>query len=408
MGLFGNGKKPQKRGYRPYDPERERRKAEARKTKFEVDSFIELAKANPEIKQQLVLKTYGLEIVAPDPIKEQEAEIKKAITKEALDEIKKDPELRSRLAKQTAENIVGSIGRVEYEDDEPHDGHLGNTIQTLRQVRELKEELGVEESDNHKGGFFDTFKDPEVMREILKLIVPLVSPKGAMPPSNGEPKVAVRIDGNDMLIPESQYHAMLQQGRIKPVQSLETVQAPRLPASSVPPVNIAPSLSRPINMVPSPPPSPAPVPPPTPPKEINPPRDFEPPKAVDKIESPNTIQPMDPAPPRVSDEETGTPLPAFFEFVDLDTLAGYLSMDPSEFVDQLESGSLEGVPSMSILHEYLCNSTVDSVTGMIAPYRDNSKVGRYVQQLMTPEGSHWLNEVIKILKTPVDQRDVVI
>ena len=224
MFLFNRKKKPIKGHYHHKTDDQIEREQARKEKSWAREKLLEKAKTNPELENQYISKLMGIEINPPDPAEEHKREIRKIISQEALEEIKRDPELRKEFARSHVEEIIGeSHTSREFGDGEFFGSPIAQALQELENLDALKERIGG------KSGPLGGLITAEVISEGLKTIREL---KGKV-----ERVYIVQINGKSYEVPESQYQQYLQQGRIAPIAALQEPKAVKIGPPAEPPIS---------------------------------------------------------------------------------------------------------------------------------------------------------------------------
>lgn len=322
-------------------------KRDARKAKiWATERFLKMAEKNPQLERDYIQRLLGVEIKDPDPVMQLKQELDRKLTEHALAQIEADPELKEQYARMRLEELVGGAKRTKRRpsDDDSEDGlMLGNSgsfLDQLEEVEAIKERLGA-------GGksTIAELVNKDTLPYILQFISSMTG-KGngehaATTPADNR-TIICSVDGKLQELTIEQYKQLSAKGQIQPAAFLNIEQ----------PKGQAPALNQ-----------------------------------------PQQTQPVVVATPPNSPE-----LPAILNNLDLTELGGYLELAPEQFVELLVSQSQAGMTQADLLISYLTQTSYDDISKLITPYKDNSKVGQYVQKLLSESGKTWTDTVLAKLK----------
>jgi len=340
MGLFGKKKTMVRRPYRkPSEDEIDRK--EARKEKQEArDKFLTLTKDNPELEREWVSKMMGIEIKPPDPSEIKKKEIHTKLVEEAFKQITNDPELRKQYAEQVLGEIVGEVPSKFEGRDYGGDGGYGyGPLEALDIADQIKERLG----GGNSGGFSSLLKDPDVAAAFFGFLQSLMGRGDNQPQPLPQRTYVVRVNGRDKEVPEEQYKQLIQSNQLRPVAELT---APEPEKQEV--------------------------------KESN---EFDEVFTGELKQEPSLEQ-----------------LPEFLSNIDTDMVLGWMDMEPDDFVIELKEEVQNETGVSRFLWGFLNKAAYDSIVVMIAPHRENSKIGVIVERILSDEGKFWLEKVIELVQ----------
>jgi hypothetical protein len=287
-------------------------------------------------------------------VAEQRKETEALISSLVLKELKENPELAkrvvdTRIAQLTNEADIVTCG----EGETSYPGSpIGQVLAEMEGLEELKNRLG-----SGKGpGWGDMFKDPQVIANFLSAVQSIVSRSS---PQVTEPVVIVEIDGQTVSVPESQFKKLQQEGRVRPVATVESPKPDKDPQVG----KTAPKLTAQDN----------------------------PPESTGDGAVENTG----------SSTDDGSPLPFPLSLVDLAELASYLGKTPADAVEQLKARRLEGRPYALVLGTFLKVADPEALVQKAIAYEGHAKLGPYVELIASEKGRQWLEEFLRLLK----QRD---
>lgn len=344
MGLFSRNKSKKIAYRRKSDEQIE--KSQARKEKqWARDKLLEKAKTNPDLENQYISKLMGIDIKPQDTTIRHRQEIKEIVDKEALEEIKNDPELRKEFARDRVGEILeessgrrGGGGR--YGETSPYDSPVSTIRQALEELDEL-DEFRNRVGGKGKGGILNEVFTGDNINLFLKFLTGMGKGNisgGAITQESQESTVIIKSNGKLVRVTESQFLQLEEQGKIQPAGVLEE----------------------------------------------------------EKIETEEKPSPT--VPPEESVQEEELELPEIFSIIDLSQIAAYLEQSPEDFVEQLKFENQEGLPQSKLTWNFLSASTYDIIVQVIKPYENHSEVGIHVQKLLADESRDWLEKVLVIIK----------
>ena len=331
----------------PKNYDNEKKKMQYDQDKIAQAAFLEQVKNDPSMKRQLIAKTFGLNLPEVDKAKENRDKIEATINEEALSTIMSDPDLKKRLAEKRVNEIVGAA----EEDDKDENGYeigdpVSEMMDRLDQDEELKRRLGVRNGEGLSG-----LITPEVLTEIIKMIGPALM---GMKAQQQQPQIqigqeparvtirekiyVVQVNGENKELSEYDYKQYLAQGAIKPVQIAT---------------------------------------------------------AVSETPKPEPIKVIEPVAPPVQ-QLNEAPLPAFLTSPLIDDIGNIMELQPEEVAEYIQSQAIDPTnKSAQIVWEFVKNAEYNVIINSVQNYRTHSKVGSYIQRLMTPEGKIWFEGVVK-------------
>ena len=307
------------------------------------DALTKEVNRDPELKRELALREGGYaDLLDRDrTVEEQKKQIKQFITAKALEQIQGDPELAEQFVEAQVEAILSEgkpIRRHRGESEYyPESGSaITQAVEELESLGEFKEKLAeLGMTEGGKQGFFSGM----TMKDLLDVIPHIASLMGKGQGGNGQicRTYIVRVDGKDQELNESQYAQLLQQGRIAPVAVIEQ---PRKPTQVQGQLELT--------------------------KKTR----------AEKV-----------------------PDLSWLEGLNFDVLNAWLDQEPQEFVLKLKSEVDQGTEQSKLIWGLLTSTTVEGITGYIAPYKDNPKISIFVERLLSDEGQEWLSSVIELVKS---------
>lgn len=212
MNIFGIGRK-KKRKKRQLTEEQKLHKVELKIKKYAGKALLEMAEEDSEIKRRLVAETFDIKL--PNPYEEPERKLKALIGDLLIRRIEEEPELARKIAEAKVYQVMRAEGLTpDSEEALNRPSPIRQQITRFKEVNELKKTLGIREP-----GFFDMFKDPEVIKAVLQLISSVFSGKGS--PNATEEMVLVQINGEVKKIPMSEVERLQKEGRVRLVGAEE-------------------------------------------------------------------------------------------------------------------------------------------------------------------------------------------
>ena len=174
--------------------------------------FWERAKENPQLEDQFISKMLGFEIKTPNPIEQHRQEIATKVVKLALEKIENNPELTERFVNTQVEKIVGETP-IGFEGEGYQGSAISQALTEIKELDELREELGAGGKGNLLGGLVDS----ETIKKVIDLIISLKT-TGVV---TQEPIYIVQVNGQPTKVTESQYRQLEQAGKLTPIATLE-------------------------------------------------------------------------------------------------------------------------------------------------------------------------------------------
>lgn len=351
MRFFGIGRKRTKRVKRQPNAEQMSRNAELKRKRFVAESFIDMAKQDPEWRRQMVAEEYKLKLPSKDPAAEQRKEIEALLSGLVVKELKENPELAKKVVDTRIAQLTNPDNFLEYADGEP--SYPGNTIgQVLEEIEDL-EELKTRLGSGKGSAWIDAFKDPEVIASLLSSLQSIL--RGSTPQA-AEPVVMVQVDGVPTTVTQSQLQKLQQEGRVRPVTAIESPKIDKeLPVDKASPEIAA--------------------------------HDKPPKSDHEEVE-------VDTSAAKVNEPE----LPSNFDLIDLNKLIGYLDVTTAEAVERLEAEKQREKQYAQTLWVYLEDVEYENLIRELEVYKDHSTVGPYVELLLSDKGKMWISEVLCLVK----------
>ncbi len=235
MNLFGK-KKHQRRTKTLVDPIAA---AERKERKWASDRLLKAAANNPDLERAIIKRAIGIDLSEIAPDESEKRQFQSEVSRQSLELIKNDPELSAQLAKERAYSILGLKLPPKTENDGGdgcYSGNGGSLLDQVREVEELKRELG-----GNGGGLGSAIKEiitPEVIVAFLDYL------KGTKNESSNvkTTKVyVVQVEGELREVDETQFKQLINQGALKPVAELK---APP-PKQEPPKAETAPEIKEP-------------------------------------------------------------------------------------------------------------------------------------------------------------------
>ena len=155
--------------------DQEDKRLDIKHKKYAHEELIEMAKKDPALKREMIMQTFGYKIPErkePDPAEEKKREIKAKLYDQALEEIDKDPELKSRYAQNLIAELVGDAG----EGDSKGYSETLDELGTFHRVKEFLESEGA----GNKGPLAGLW-DPATTRLLLENIMPALMNRSNLP-----------------------------------------------------------------------------------------------------------------------------------------------------------------------------------------------------------------------------------
>lgn len=351
MRIFGIGKRRGRRAKRQPTAEQMAKNAEMKRRRFVAESYIAMAHDDPEWKHQMIAQEYNLRIPEKDPAVEQRRQLDELISSLAMEKIKENPELASRIVDARITQLMSEEGFMARGEDEEHypGTALRQVLEEIEDLEELKSRLGAGKG----AAWADLFKDQQFFTNLLPFLQAIIS--GGLPQIL-EPTVTALIDGQPRMVTKSEYERLKREGRVKPIAVVASPKAGKEP-------DVGENIS----------------------------------ELTDQDESTEPIRDGVAEEPG-SSESDETQLPLIFNLVDLTELASYLEQAPADAVAQLEAKTLEGIPYAQILWAYLKKADYESLIQEVVAYKGHSKVALYAEKLLSNEGRAWLSEVMELIK----------
>ena len=323
------------------EPEVIIQKPRKKKTAKEIieSAYVNTLRKNPNLQVKIAMKESGHYEdykEETDPIALQEREINKEITADAARLIKTDPILRKKYVDKVAEKAIAGLGNKKNGETLTPAGEL---IKSLREFRELKDELEDENGDRvAPSGWSSALQQmlatPEMAGVLAAIAKQILAPGSQL---QSQRKYVVTIDGKLSELDENQYTEYVKLGRAKPVAMIES------------------------------------------------------PKQEKKKEKEAVKTKAD------SENE----LPDWAKDLPFETLEGYLELTPEDFVTQIKSEISGGNKSLQVFWNFLMTADYDTLVKILEPYKNNSKAGKFIISLL--EKREWVNGSIEIIKnTKID------
>lgn len=205
MDILKRKSKKRKAGTKP-TVEQEIRKIDLKTKKLAHKFLVEEAKVNPAVKLQLIEREFGIKIPERDPLKEAKERIHETIIDEAVYTIEHNPKLVEKLSQGLIKNYAADLG---IQTSDAQGTPFEKTLKMMEQYHKIQEGLGF--GDNKS--VWDTFKNPQVIVELLGLASQVVS----MIRSDQKPSeliYVVKVDGKDIEMNEDEYTAYKQAGTV--------------------------------------------------------------------------------------------------------------------------------------------------------------------------------------------------
>lgn len=351
MRFLGIGRKRTKRVKRQPNAEQMSRNAELKRKRFVAESFIDMAKQDPEWRRQMVAEEYKLKLPSKDPAAEQRKEIEALLSGLVVKELKENPELAKRVVDTRIAQLTNPENFLEYADGEPD--YPGNTIgQVLEEIEDL-EELKTRLGSGKGSAWVDIFKDPQVITSLLSTFHSILRGSASQVT---EPVVMVQVDGQPRTVTQSEFQRLQMEGRVKPIATIELPKSDQEPGTD----EVIPQVMA---------------------------KDKPPEPVHDKLSG-------EPGSPPNNEPQ----LPLIFQLVDPMGLAGYLEQTPAEAVERLEAEKQQKKPYALTLWAYLETVKYENLMEELSAYKSHSIVGPYADLLLSDEGRSWLYEAIGLIK----------
>jgi len=314
-------------------------KPKRKKTAKEIieSAYVNTLKKNPNLQVKIAMKETGHYEdykEETDPTIQQEREINKRVTEDALRMITTDPNLRKQYAEKVAERAIQGIGEKKNGSALTPAGQL---IQSLREFRELKDELEGEGGTPVPSGWAAAFQQmlaqPEVATMLAAAIKQIILPAGQGAIIQPQRKYVVMVDDKLTELTESEYTEYVKIGRIKPIGLIE-----------------------------------------------QPKKDER--KDAKEVKATKPVNPE---------------LPEWAKDLPFETLEGYLELEPEEFVTQIKKEINSGEnPNLQVFWNFLLTADYDTLVKVLEPYKKHVKAGKFIQSLI--EKQEWVNSSIEIIK----------
>jgi len=182
--------------------EQEMKKIDLKLKKMAHKALVESAIENPEVKQLLIEREFGIKIPERDPLKEAKEKIHEVIMDKAADKIEHNPELVENLSQGLIKKYAEDLG---IQSKDAPNTPFERAVQTIEQYHQIKEGLGFKDTNS----IWDTIKKPQVVIGFLGLVTQLVSMMQSHPKPS-EIIYVVTVDGKDTEMTEEEYNAYKQ------------------------------------------------------------------------------------------------------------------------------------------------------------------------------------------------------
>ena len=176
------------------------RAADAKLQRYIASSAIKLADEEPEIRREMVAKTFNFHI--PSQTEKAHNELHVFIDNLAIKMLKEDPEFARTIAEAKIRQVTEEMGlHIEGRQLQRKPPSIDDWIEQFRKIKELKEVLGVKEPR-----FWDSFKDPQVIAGIFSMIREVFARE--QPPAEDKVFVMVQESGINRLITMEEFAKM--------------------------------------------------------------------------------------------------------------------------------------------------------------------------------------------------------
>lgn len=191
--------------------EQEMKKYDLKLKKMAHKALVESAIENPEVKQLLIEREFGIKIPERDPLKEAKEKIHEVIMDKAADKIEHNPELVENLSQGLIKKYAEDLG---IQSKDAPNTPFERALQTIEQYHQIKEGLGFKDTNS----IWDTIKKPQVIVGFLGLAAQITSMiKSGTKPS--DPIYVVTVDGKDKEMTKDEYTAYKQKGMMAKLTS---------------------------------------------------------------------------------------------------------------------------------------------------------------------------------------------
>jgi hypothetical protein len=355
MGLFDKRPRgrPRKGTFvrKPQTVDEQTKAIEKKEARWAHKELFEQIRTNPETKEALIRslnkKHFNIDLKIPTRADKAKEELEDNLTQEAIAEIKSNPELRKELALKRAREMLGMKDEPRIDGDiegmEMYRGGDNQTpmqrmLQDLDDYDAVRERLGGGES---KGGMMGGIINSDTINLALKLLIAkMAGGNGSTAPASAsEGTVIVAKDGQVVEISKSEYMQLYQSGKLQPIAAM--LESPKQP---------------------------------------------EPQKSI------VTSKPTD------SEEPVEDKLETLFDVVSPKEIEELLSLSASDFLLRLDVEEAKGETRAVLLKAFLPTLTYEKVVEFITPYKDDARVSKQIEKLLSPEGEDWCKEVLVALK----------
>jgi len=208
------------------------RKAPKQRTAEDIikKTYLKTLRNNPELMTKIAMKESGHYEdfkEETDPVLKQQKEMNRLITEDALLLIKSDQNLRKQYAEKVAQKAIDGIDGRQL-DKSDRLSPAGQLIQSLRELKELKEEFGDGNNENAaSSGWGSAIREmltqPEVASVLASTLRQIIMPQGNQVVQNiPQVKYVVMVDNKITEVNESQYNELVKIGKVKPVGLIES------------------------------------------------------------------------------------------------------------------------------------------------------------------------------------------
>jgi len=176
--------------------------------------MIQQLSSDEEVYRSMIASKYKLELPpAPRPEDKQKHEIDSIITRQALEEIKNDPELTKEFARKRLESIVGEIPEGKEDEEYPQGTAIGQVLEELDNYEELKSRFGG------KSGPLGGLINAELLTELAKQVPNILALlQGRQPPIQPTTYV-VEVNGQLREMDAVGYKRLLEQRELKRLEA---------------------------------------------------------------------------------------------------------------------------------------------------------------------------------------------